>query len=70
MKFRECNILGEDLSAGDPDFDIALDDDLFYCGMGFLIGSRVDSFKKTGTSDDNGDEDEDEDEDMPEDPFQ
>lgn len=65
-KYRQNNILGEDRSAGDPDLEITLDNDLFACGLAFLIESRIDSFKKTGTSDD----DEDEEEDILEDPFQ
>ncbi|KAG0343124.1 hypothetical protein BG005_002546 [Podila minutissima] len=66
-KFREGNILGEDLSAGDPDFEVTADKDLYARGISFLIESRIDAFRKAGPSDD---VDEEEEEGQIENPFQ
>lgn len=65
---RDANILGEDLSAGDNRLSITEDKDLYCCGLSYLAEKRIDTFRKSGSS-----EDEDEEKDnaaQTEDPFQ
>ncbi|KAF9536338.1 hypothetical protein EC957_011323, partial [Mortierella hygrophila] len=46
QSLREGNILGDDLGAGYPDFEVTSDKDLYAHGVSYLIEKRMDAFKK------------------------